>query len=311
MYFEETYFNGEEKEGFYIKPMIKRAWAAQLEILSWLDAVCTRHNIEYFADWGTLLGAIRHGGFIPWDDDMDIGMKRMDYERFLKIAPDELPAEWRLRRGAERGATFSRVLNAGEYPLQGERLLQFHGFPYMAGIDIFPIDYVPLDKAEEETLLDLYRIAYILAYDWDKKTMSEEERAEKLGEIELYCNMRFTNEKPYKEQLWALVDRIGAMYWDTAAEAKEVTTMYMLVDEPAFRIPVSCYEQMIRVPFENTTIPVPVGYEQILRVYYGDDYMTPMQGGSDHEYPYYKTQQKNLMELYEEKGVEMPEWLLE
>lgn len=311
MYFEDSYFEGEEKEGFYIKPMIKRAWAAQLEILSWIDKVCEGYNIEYFADWGTLLGAIRHGGFIPWDDDLDIGMKRMDYERFLKIAPTELPEGWSFAREAERKATFSRVTNATSYPLEGEKLIQFHGFPYMAGIDIFPIDYVPLDKGEEETLLDLYRMVYILAFDWDKEPMSEEERAEKLAKIQLYCNITFTDDQPYLKQLWGLVDRIGAMYWDTAEEAKELTTMYKLVDESDFRVPVSCYESMVRVPFENTTIPVPVGYEEILKVYYGEDYMTPKQGGADHEYPYYKGQQENLKRLYIEKGVEMPGWLLE
>ena len=66
--------------------MMKRAWAAQLEVLQRIDEVCGKYNIEYFANWGTLLGAIRHKGYIPWDDDLDIGMKRMDYERFLKIA---------------------------------------------------------------------------------------------------------------------------------------------------------------------------------------------------------------------------------
>lgn len=311
MYFEESYFEGEEKDGFYIKPMIKRAWAAQLEVLSWIDEVCTRHNIEYFADWGTLLGAIRHGGFIPWDDDLDIGMKRMDYERFLKIAPGELPEDWSLNREAERKSICSRVINATSYPLMGDKLLQFHNFPYMAGIDIFPLDYVPLNKEEEETVLDLYCMVYTLAYDWDKVEMSEEERAEKLAEIELYCNYSFSDDKSYIDQLWMLADRISAMYWDTAEEAKELTVMYKLVDEPDFRIPVSCYEAVVRLPFENTSIPVPVGYEQILKVYYGEDYMVPKQGGSDHEYPYYKVQQKNLKELYEEKGVEIPGWLLE
>ena len=58
--------------------------------------ICNRHNIQYFADYGTLLGAVRHKGFIPWDDDIDISMFRSDYERFLKIAPAELPSGWQI-----------------------------------------------------------------------------------------------------------------------------------------------------------------------------------------------------------------------
>jgi len=309
MYFEESYFDGEERNGFYITSMMKRAWAAQLEVLKEIDDICIRHNIEYFADWGTLLGAIRHGGFIPWDDDLDIGMKRMDYERFLKIVAKELPRGWRFREASKRGATFSRVINAEEYPLRGEKLLQFHGFPYLAGVDIFPLDYVPLDKTEEEFVRELYRMVYLLAFDWEEE-MSDEVREEKLKEIEFYCKYKFTPDIPYKEQLWRLADRISAMYWDTAHEAKELSVMYKLVDEPDFRIPVSCYETMIRVPFENMTIPVPIGYEQILRVYFGEDYMIPKQEGGDHEYPFYRKQQKDVKEVYDKQGVEMPAYLL-
>ncbi|MEG0324277.1 MAG: LicD family protein, partial [Raoultibacter sp.] len=63
---------------------------AELSVLKDIDAVCKKHNIEYFLDSGTALGAARHEGFIPWDDDVDIGMLREDYERFLPIAKEEL-----------------------------------------------------------------------------------------------------------------------------------------------------------------------------------------------------------------------------
>lgn len=87
----DQYFEDEVREGFYVPGMIKRAWAAQLEILEDIKKVCEKHNIQYFAEWGTLLGAVRHGGFIPWDDDMDLCMKRSDYNRFLAVAKKELP----------------------------------------------------------------------------------------------------------------------------------------------------------------------------------------------------------------------------
>lgn len=65
----------------------------QLDILIAIDQVCSRHNIPYWLDAGTLLGAVRHGGFIPWDDDIDIAMRSEDLERFVAIAPAELPKE--------------------------------------------------------------------------------------------------------------------------------------------------------------------------------------------------------------------------
>ena len=89
--FSDDFFKGEEIDGFYVQPVLKRCWAATMELLSIIDSICKRHGITYFADWGTLLGAIRHKGYIPWDDDMDITMTRINYEKFIKVAPNELP----------------------------------------------------------------------------------------------------------------------------------------------------------------------------------------------------------------------------
>ena len=86
-----TYFEDEVRDGFFVPSEIKRAWAAELEVLSEIDKICKKHKIQYFADWGTLLATVRHEGFIPWDDDLDIVMKREDYRRFMEIAQTELP----------------------------------------------------------------------------------------------------------------------------------------------------------------------------------------------------------------------------
>lgn len=314
MYFDETYFKGEERDGFYIKPLMKRAWAAQLEILLQIDQICKRNNIQYFASSGTLLGAIRHGGFIPWDDDIDIEMKRLDYERFLKVAKQELPEGYGISSSAmddKWEAPFSRILNTHIIPLQGNRLQQFHGFPMQAGVDIFPIDFLPVDKKEEDMMLGLFRAAYMLARGWDKDEMSEKEKMEGLRAVETCCNVKFTQDKPYRQQLWMLADRISAMYWDMDAETKEVSMIYMLEGNKDFRMPISCYQDAKRVPFENITIPIPIGYDKILTVLYGEDYMTPKQGIAEHDYPFYKEQQKMLVEYFRNNKLEMSQYLLE
>ena len=81
MEFEREFFYDEVQEGFYVPGIMKRAWAAQLELLSEIDRICKKWNILYFITFGTLLGAVRHEGFIPWDDDIDIIMFRKDYEK--------------------------------------------------------------------------------------------------------------------------------------------------------------------------------------------------------------------------------------
>ena len=91
MNFPDSYFEDEVKAGFFVSAKMKSYWAMQLEVLNEIDRICRKHHIQYFAEWGTLLGTVRHRGYIPWDDDMDIAMKRMDYEKFRKVLPGELP----------------------------------------------------------------------------------------------------------------------------------------------------------------------------------------------------------------------------
>ena len=69
----------------------------QLGILEEIDRICRKHNISYWLDGGSLLGAVRHGGFIPWDDDIDIAMPQDDARRFAEVAPKELPSTLRLQ----------------------------------------------------------------------------------------------------------------------------------------------------------------------------------------------------------------------
>lgn len=72
---------------------LRQCQLVMLRMLKIFDYLCRKHNIQYFLTGGTLLGAVRHKGFIPWDDDLDIGMKRQDYERFITLAAPELPAD--------------------------------------------------------------------------------------------------------------------------------------------------------------------------------------------------------------------------
>lgn len=120
----------------------KQLQKKQLEILDEIDRICKKHKIKYYLDAGSLLGAIRHNGFIPWDDDMDIGMTRENYNKFMKIAPKEI-----------RKDLFIQTLDSEEnYPHAFSKIRMNHtlllekinvGKDIHQGIfvDIFPIDY--------------------------------------------------------------------------------------------------------------------------------------------------------------------------
>lgn len=308
MKFEDAYFDGEFREGFYVYPIMKRAWAVQLKILSEIDIICRKHNIKYFAEWGTLLGAVRHKGFIPWDDDLDVAMLRGDFQRFLHYARKELPEPYLLFdvSSDEYDQLMARVMNSDKLVLDEKLLNEFYGFPYAAGVDIFVLDYLPQDKEEEDTFMEILTMTNYLGNHWDSGEFTEEERWDRVREIEELTNYHFDPDLSMKRQLLELSNKISAMYWDAGGD--EVGFPCLMVDRRDYCLPVSCYESTIEMPFENIMIPVPVGYDQVLRLRYGENYMIPVKGWGTHDYPFFKSQIEKLKGIFQENGMIMPRY---
>lgn len=84
------FYKEEIRCGYTVDEKTKRVWAVQLEMLDEVERICKANGLKYFADSGTLIGTIRHEGYIPWDDDIDLVMLREDYDKFVQIAPDWL-----------------------------------------------------------------------------------------------------------------------------------------------------------------------------------------------------------------------------
>ena len=132
-------------EKTYPKGVLARLQAEELEILCTVAEMCERLGITYFIDGGTCLGAVRHGGFIPWDDDIDIGIPHRDYLRFLELAPTELPEGFELvtyEKEPAQTAFWAKVVKSGTRFIDGAAAEAGHEQRIFA--DIF--DYRPLDS---------------------------------------------------------------------------------------------------------------------------------------------------------------------
>lgn len=297
MQFPKDFFKKEKRCGFSVEEMMKCAWAANLEVLSEIDFVCEKYNIAYFADWGTLLGAVRHQGYIPWDDDIDICMPRNDYVKFCKII-SEFDNEIILtnaRRDANWGEYADRVSNVLGTELRRAEIKKYHGFPFRAGVDIFILDYVPRNDNEKKAWLMMLRYvsSILLIRRLKENTDISEDEYEKLDtdekeQILLLKDMTGLENINYNisnQELLLLKDKISSIYGDE--DGDYLTQAYFLASGKDFYLPKSLYKSSISLQFENMSIPVPNDYDFVLKKEYGDDYMTPIMGTMGHEYPFY------------------------
>nr|MCR4611669.1 LicD family protein [Lachnospiraceae bacterium] len=154
---------------------------------------------------------------------------------------------------------------------------------------------LPRDKALEDEQMDSLRVCYT-AYK-DKEWLAENgptiaEYATKLGEykaairwLEKTCQVQFSEENPSEYELAVLYEEISGLYGDE--DSDYITQVACIGVGMDYYIPKDVYASSTRMPFENTTIPVPAGYDLLLRKKYGDDYMTPVQASAGHEYPFY------------------------
>lgn len=132
-------------QDFHPKNTLKDVQDMCLEILRFVDNVCRKHNIDYWIDVGTLLGAIRHDGYIPWDDDIDLGMMREGYNKFIEILDDEIKLN-----GLDEvmDGRRQRLFNNGKN-IYACIQMKYYASSYTLGmIDIFPYDYVSIDKKD-------------------------------------------------------------------------------------------------------------------------------------------------------------------
>ena len=304
LHFEEDWFCDEEREGFLVAEEVKRGWAAQLVIVKEIEEVCKKYGLQYFTAWGTTLGAVRHKGYIPWDDDLDICMKRADYMKFLSVWRKEFPERYSLlHHDTEDGYVefMCRLVNQRSFDLSEEHLKKYCGCPYIVGVDIFPLDYIPRNQADYEFSNHFLHLVYTAAREWDACVTPEdqEKREGALEKIEEACQVKIDRSGNVTRQLMDLSERLCMLY--TEEESDDLGFAVLQIEWPYFLFPKQAFERAEWMPYETTTMPVPVGYNAVLTKTYGTEWRVPITQWGTHDYPFFKNQ-KPFLEAYKATG---------
>lgn len=259
-------------DDFVVSDKRRAVWRVELDMVKAFIQICERNGLKYFASGGTLIGAIRHNGFIPWDDDIDLMMPREDYEKFLMIAQSDLPDNMFLQyNGTEKGYSCGHaqirdndtacLLRSVDYPnlKVGKNCGIF--------IDIFPYDNVPDDFVKRE------------------------EHAYKVRSLKRIVNCKTVKENCgfVKKTAKRIVGGIYFMFHDLEKTIRKIddvskryngktNTVALVSFAPGYEKEVwdkSLFDESIRCKFEDIEISVPKHYDEVLRKEFGDYMQIP------------------------------------
>ncbi len=269
-YFDTDYIKEEIRDGWLVTEKIKKVWFIQLDLIRQFDRICEKYHLRWYPMWGTLLGAVRHHGFIPWDDDVDIVMPREDYQRFIAVCSKEISYPYYLQTTLTDNECFYMWISLRNSETTGNResslrLDQNNGI----GIDIMPLD----GCENEPTIYKITRLpvrvvsvlanTYVNEFNNDKKHQILRKILRKTGfnykKAYIWCekqNMKFNIER-----------------YDRMAFRAHADPLTKVIQRDMWRK--EDFASVIRMPFENITVTVPWGYDRILSQIYGDYMVFP------------------------------------
>lgn len=229
----------------------------QLDILLYFDKFCKEHNLRYYLTDGSLLGCIRHQGYIPWDDDIDVEMPRPDWLKLIELFKDQ--GNYKLCAPCEKASRYNFIKIYDDRTLKIEDLTTYDGDDYLGvDIDVFSVDGGSEDEQEFLKMRDKIHNMFVKAsfvkcgpngsFKWKAR----------------YYLTKLTTGNPDKMMAKAL--KLAQTYDFDKSNYIARYNRYAM----GYRLPKSCYEKAVLKEFEGHLMPVPVGYDEVLKAAYGD-----------------------------------------
>ncbi len=244
------------------KNQINAVRSIELQILCEIDRICKKYDISYHLTYGTLLGAIRHEGFIPWDDDIDVAMERKEYERFKQVCKEELSDKFFYQCNETDGEYFHLMdkirMNNTVFK---ETYLAKWNIHHGIYVDIFPLDFVPegwLKRKIHFFYFQFFRIGLMSKY----LDVKERKGIKKIFSILLrIVYAPFSLSFLYKKS-----EIIASKY---KVQGKYIFSMYDSIKTDSL-LEYEWIKTTKNVLFEGLSFPVPEHFEDVLKVFYGD-----------------------------------------
>lgn len=266
---ENEFLNEEIRCDFTVSEKRKKIWKVQIDLIKELHRICEKYNLKYFASNGTLLGVIRHNGFVPWDDDVDIVMPRKDYDKLMEVAKEECEYPFFLQTAAneeEYFRNYARLRNCETtaMPFRDWNKKSCNGI----FIDIFPLDGYSENKFKNSIQQFRFKLncalanTYIYYPDFEDNGLV---RKVLYTISKVYCKMfKYTS----------LLNKIEKIR--TKVSYEKASTIYEVTHGGKFMVfPKKFYENATYMDFEYIKLPVPAEYDQILKKHYGDYMQLP------------------------------------
>lgn len=287
----------EARDGFVVSPMRKKVWICEMKIMKWFCDICEENSINYFLLGGSALGAVRHSGFIPWDDDIDIGLLRNDFDKFIKVVKNLKNVPFCIEYGVIQNVHVSVLLRIRDNATTGIILDEYkHRLGGGIFIELYPFDNVPDSRLLRK---NQQKISSILSH------------------LMLYKN-DYNNYTGIKKYLLLLtrkipLDKLWKWYMKNCIFFNKRSTLYVgRPATPTYDKAVGSFkreelENTIFWKFENTELRIPRDYDSFLKQSFGINYMElpPInKRGMHHEHIVFYDAEKSYDKMIESGVVE-------